>query len=43
MSKKEFGVFLPIANGGWIVSSATPTLDASYAQNKGARTPANHD
>ena len=36
MSKKEFGVFLPIANGGWIVSSATPTLDASYAQNKRA-------
>lgn len=33
---KEFGVFLPIANGGWIVSENTPTLDASYKQNKSA-------
>ncbi|PHM40092.1 oxidoreductase, luciferase-like monooxygenase [Xenorhabdus mauleonii] len=36
MSKKEFGVFLPIANGGWIVSKNTPPLDASYKQNREA-------
>ncbi|GGF70654.1 LLM class flavin-dependent oxidoreductase [Alteromonas lipolytica] len=34
--KKEFGVFLPIANGGWIVSKNTPLLDGSYQQNKQA-------
>jgi pyrimidine oxygenase len=34
--KKEFGVFLPIAKGGWIVSKNTPTLDGSYQQNKQA-------
>ncbi|QJI37101.1 LLM class flavin-dependent oxidoreductase [Pseudomonas sp. ADAK13] len=33
---KEFGVFLPIANGGWIISTTTPTLDASYRQNREA-------
>ncbi|MFT2090004.1 LLM class flavin-dependent oxidoreductase [Paraglaciecola sp. 2405UD69-4] len=33
---KEFGVFLPIANGGWIVSENTPPLDATYQQNKTA-------
>lgn len=31
---KDLGVFLPIANGGWILSSNTPVLDASYAYNK---------
>tara|TARA_R110000824_G_scaffold155226_6_gene327819 strand:- start:113790 stop:114854 length:1065 start_codon:yes stop_codon:yes gene_type:complete len=35
-AKKEFGVFLPIANGGWIISKNTPTLDASYKQNREA-------
>jgi pyrimidine oxygenase len=35
-AKKEFGVFLPIANGGWIISKNTPTLDASYKQNRDA-------
>lgn len=35
-STKQFGVFLPIANGGWIISKNTPTLDASYEQNKAA-------
>ncbi|MAD47381.1 MAG: LLM class flavin-dependent oxidoreductase [Oceanospirillaceae bacterium] len=30
---KEFGVFLPIASGGWIISTTTPKLDASYKQN----------
>ena len=36
ISKKEFGVFLPIANGGWIISKNTPPLDASYKQNREA-------
>lgn len=35
-NNKEFGVFLPIANGGWIISSNTPSLDASYKQNREA-------
>lgn len=30
----EFGVFLPIANGGWIISSTRPAVDASYALNR---------
>jgi pyrimidine oxygenase len=33
---KEFGVFLPIAKGGWIISRNTPPLDASYRQNREA-------
>lgn len=33
---KEFGVFLPIANGGWIVSKATPPLDGGWQQNHDA-------
>lgn len=36
MCTKEFGVFLPIANGGWIISKNTPVLDASYQQNRDA-------
>jgi pyrimidine oxygenase len=36
MTPKEFGVFLPIANGGWIVSSATPVLDGGWPQNRDA-------
>lgn len=35
-NKKEFGVFLPIANGGWIISKNAPPLDASYKQNREA-------
>jgi pyrimidine oxygenase len=35
-STKEFGVFLPIAKGGWIISKTTPLLDASYRQNREA-------
>lgn len=31
---KDFGVFMPIANGGWIISSTTPKLDGSYAYNR---------
>jgi pyrimidine oxygenase len=33
---KEFGVFLPVANGGWIVSRATPVLDGGWPQNRDA-------
>ena len=31
---KDFGIFLPIANGGWILSSTTPPLDGSYEYNR---------
>ena len=31
--KKDFGVFLPVANGGWIISKTTPTLDGLWKQN----------
>jgi pyrimidine oxygenase len=33
---KEYGVFLPVANGGWIVSQATPLLDGGWSQNRDA-------
>lgn len=33
---KDFGVFLPVANGGWIVSETTPSLDGLYPQNRAA-------
>lgn len=29
----QFGVFLPIANGGWIISRTRPVVDGSYALN----------
>ena len=29
----EFGVFLPVASGGWIVSRNTPVLDGGWPQN----------
>jgi pyrimidine oxygenase len=32
----EFGVFLPVANGGWIVSATTPPLDGGWLQNRDA-------
>jgi pyrimidine oxygenase len=31
---KDLGVFLPIANGGWILSSTAPKLDGSYEYNR---------
>ena len=31
---KDVGVFLPMANGGWILSSTAPPLDGSYAYNR---------
>ena len=34
--KKEFGVFLPVANGGWIISKTAPTLDGLWKQNRAA-------
>ncbi|NGM51304.1 LLM class flavin-dependent oxidoreductase [Caulobacter sp. 602-2] len=33
---KDFGVFLPVANGGWIISKTTPVLDGLYETNKAA-------
>ncbi len=35
-AQAEFGVFLPVANGGWIVSRTTPVLDGGWAQNRDA-------
>jgi pyrimidine oxygenase len=34
--KHEYGVFLPVANGGWIISSTTPPLDGLWKQNLAA-------
>jgi pyrimidine oxygenase len=31
---KDLGIFLPMANGGWILSSTAPRLDGSYDYNK---------
>lgn len=31
---KDIGVFMPIANGGWIMSKNAPRLDGSYAYNR---------
>ncbi len=31
---KDLGVFLPIANGGWILSSTAPRLDGSFDYNR---------
>ena len=33
---KDFGIFMPIANGGWILSSTTPPIDGSYEYNRAA-------
>lgn len=33
---KDFGLFLPVANGGWILSSTTPVIDGSYEYNRKA-------
>lgn len=32
----KYGVFLPVANGGWIISKNAPKLDGLYAQNRAA-------
>jgi len=34
--KIDFGVFLPVANGGWIISDTTPKLDGLWKQNLAA-------
>ena len=34
LGSKDLGIFLPMANGGWILSSNTPPLDASYKLNR---------
>ncbi len=34
--KTDFGVFLPVANGGWIISDTTPPLDGLWKQNLAA-------
>jgi pyrimidine oxygenase len=34
MSVKEYGVFLPIGNGGWMLSTTAPHPEATYAYNK---------
>lgn len=31
---KDFGIFMPMANGGWIMSRNTPPLDGSYGYNR---------
>ncbi len=36
MDEKMFGVFLPIANGGWIISKNAPNLDGLYQTNRDA-------
>lgn len=33
---KDFGIFMPIANGGWILSSTGPQIDGSYEYNRRA-------
>lgn len=33
---KDIGIFLPMANGGWIMSANAPPLDGSYAYNRKA-------
>lgn len=35
-NSKDIGVFLPIANGGWIISKNAPRLDGLYATNREA-------
>jgi pyrimidine oxygenase len=30
----QFGVFMPIAQGGWIISKTRPAVDATYALNR---------
>ena len=32
-AKPDFGVFLPVANGGWIVSKTAPSLDGLWKSN----------
>lgn len=34
MKQPELGVFLPMANGGWIISETSPRIDGSFDLNK---------
>ncbi|MFD4502568.1 LLM class flavin-dependent oxidoreductase [Streptomyces sp. NPDC058457] len=36
MPTKEYGIFLPIGNGGWMLSTTAPHPEASYAWNRRA-------
>ena len=36
LGQKDFGVFLPVANGGWIISKTTPPLNGLWRQNLAA-------
>lgn len=36
MPAKEYGIFLPIGNGGWMLSTTAPHPEASYAWNRRA-------
>lgn len=36
MPAKEYGIFLPIGNGGWMLSDTAPHPEATYAWNKRA-------
>lgn len=35
-SQKEYGIFLPIGNGGWLISETAPHPEATYEWNKSA-------
>jgi pyrimidine oxygenase len=39
---KEYGIFLPIGNGGWMLSTTAPHPEATYAWNKRAALHAEH-
>jgi len=36
MPAKDYGIFLPIGNGGWMLSTTAPHPEATYAWNKRA-------
>lgn len=36
MSPKDYGIFLPIGNGGWMLSTTAPHPEANFAWNKRA-------
>ncbi|TQS43915.1 LLM class flavin-dependent oxidoreductase [Cryptosporangium phraense] len=36
MATKEYGIFLPIGSGGWMLSTTAPHPEATYAYNKRA-------
>jgi pyrimidine oxygenase len=36
MSAKDYGIFLPIGNGGWMLSTIAPHPEATYAWNRRA-------